>query len=150
MAARVGVGTAFWIPSDRGFALGVMSHKDPTYGALVWIADKCFEDPPTLEDVETVGWRWCVFFPLGPAAARRIVEVIGKIEVPAAIRTFPALRAGGMKGMDPRWVVYERRDLSKTTRPATPADMHLNIEQLVNDTRLIEMITSDWRPEDRV
>lgn len=153
MAARVGIGTVFWIPTDLGFALGIMTHKHvlpPKYGALVWIADRCFDEPPSLEDLAGVGWRWCVFFPLGTAANKHIVEIVGKVDVPEQLRNFPALRAGGINGIEPRWVVYEQRDVDNSYRRATEDDFALNIEQIVNDTRLTEMIVSGWKPEDRV
>jgi hypothetical protein len=150
MSARFGPGTAFWIPTDAGFALGIVAHQDKehTYGSLVWMADRFFEEPPTIDDVASVGWRWCVFFPVGAAARRRIVELIGKTDLPKEIQGMPLLRSGGITGMNPRWIVV--RDVVHRVRTATADDMALSIKCVVNDTRLIEMLVTGWKPEDWV
>jgi hypothetical protein len=152
MAVPIEVGTVFWISTDRGFALGIMTQKHvdrPRYGPLVWMADRFFDEPPRISDVEGVGWRWCVFFPLGTAVRRRVVEVVGHAEVPEALKAFPTLRTGGIKGVDHRRGIYENGDLTRPVRDATDHDRQLNVVQAVDDTALIDMLVSGWKPEDR-
>ena len=109
-----------------------MTHKhvlSPKFGPLVWIADRCLEEPPCLGDVAEVGWRWCVFLPLGAAANRRIVEVIGKAEEPEELKQFPLLRAphnlAGWRGGEGRVGDCEQVSLV-TVRRGGGGDAHVD------------------------
>jgi hypothetical protein len=137
-------GLAFSLVSDLGFAVGLMTHRAPRTGHLVWIAEPTLDEEPGLEDVAKIDrWRWPVFFPLGPAIRRELVTPIGVIGVPPALAAFPTLRSGA-KGLG--WTAFTetdgvRRRFGPTNNPSLP------IYKVVNDTRLKEMIVSGWRPE---
>ncbi len=146
---KVGPGTAFWLVTDRGFGLGLMTHEHVRLGALVWLADRFWDEPPTMEDVATTGWRWCVFFPLKAAANRNLVEILGTVAIPVDLQSFPIMRQGGIRGMNPNWYVFENGDLDTRVRLATESDRYLNIPYLVNDTALKENLVKGWEPADR-
>ena len=114
-------------------------------GPLVWMAEPFFDEFPTIEQTKTISvWRWPVFFPLGAALHRKIVDRIGRIAIPDQLLRFPRLRAGG--GRQP-WRAYEDGQLDGLG-PVTE-DRSLPISMIVNDTLLKEMLVSDWRPVDR-
>lgn len=89
-------------------------------------------------------WRWPVFFPLGAALRRGLVEAIGVIPVPPALEPFPTMRSGNKQA---GWnAVTETGGVPRRHGPTN--DPSLPIYQIVNDTLLKEMIVSNWRPED--
>lgn len=138
-------GLTFSLPCDRGFAVAVVTHDVPRIGSLIWIAEPIFEEQPALADLDRIErWRWCVFFPVGAALRRKLVTPIGVMGVPQGLEEVPAMRSGSVTQ---GWTRVEFDD--GVSRPAgRAADPSLPIYQVVNDTRLREMIDSEWRPED--
>ena len=140
---RIAPGLAFSITCDRGFAIGLFTHKHPTMGELVWVADGFWDEEPSAADVAAVhNWRWCVFFPLGAALRRRLVTPIGDVGIPLALAGFPTLRNGSKRQ---GWFRVEGGDLNSLERTD---DTSLPIVMLVNDTMLKEMLVTGWKPED--
>ena len=141
--ATVKPGLAFSLVCDLGFAVGIVTHSIERVGQLVWIAEPTFDDEPTLDQVREIkDWRWPVFFPLGAAIRRRLVNSLGVVPVPAKIQKFPLLRSNAGRG----WNLVKFVDGS--SRPAGPAkDASIPIYRIVNDTMLKEQIVSGWRPE---
>jgi hypothetical protein len=137
-------GLAFSIPTDAGFAVGLMSHETEKMGPLVWLAEPTFDDEPDLARVRAIeAWRWPLFFPLGAALRRKVASPIGVVPVPSALQELPLMRSDDGSG---GW-----RQVKLGPRGATfvgsTNDRSLAIYQLVNDTALKEMIASSWRPE---
>jgi hypothetical protein len=143
--ARPEPGLAFWLPSDAGNIVGLVTHKLPKIGSLVWIASPTFDEEPTLEDVRRVeSWRWPVVLPLDAAIRQRVVTVIGTVALAHPLQQFPTMRSGNRRA---GWVAFTevegvRQMLGSTDNPSLP------IYQVVNDTRLKEMVVANWRPED--
>jgi hypothetical protein len=147
MARRPQPGLSFSLVCDLGFAVGLMTHDVPRMGSLIWIAERTFDDAPSAQDVESIDrWRWPIFFPLSVAIHRKIVTPIGIVPIPEALRSFPVMR-GGNRQMG--WTLTDIPDGSLPSRPLGPAtDPSVPIYEIVNDTRLKEMIVAGWRPED--
>lgn len=145
MVSQLKPGAAFSVPCDLGFAVGLMTHHLPRTGHLLWIAEPTFAEEPGIQDVGQIRrWRWPVFFPLGAAIRRKLVSPIGVTTVPADLKPFPLMRSGS-KGRG--WILGKLVD--GELEPAGPtSDPSLPIYQVVNDTRLKEMLVSNWRPED--
>ena len=143
--ARPTPGLAFSLPSDAGFIVGVVTHDVPKVGSLVWIATPTFDEEPTTNDVERIKtWRWPVLLPLEAAIRRHLVSPVGVVAVDEPLVEFPTMRSGNRKA---GWVAFTevngvRRQLGPTE------DRRLPIYQVVNDTRLKEMVVSNWRPEE--
>lgn len=144
--ARIEPGLAFSMPISGGHLVGLYTHDVPRIGSLVWIATPTFREEPTLDVVNSVEeWRWPALFPLAPALRRKLVRAIGVVPVPLRLQRFPTMRSGD-KVIG--WVAFTKRNgedhlLGPTT------DRSLPIYSLVNDTRLREMVETDWRPEER-
>jgi hypothetical protein len=108
------------------------------------MAEDTFAEQPGLDDARRVErWQRPVLFPLRAAIRRRIVTPLGLTDIPPALRSSPNMRSGGTST---GWVACEFRD--GRLQPLGPtSDSSLPIYQVVNDTRLREMLSSDWRPE---
>jgi hypothetical protein len=143
--ARPQPGLAFSLPSDAGYIVGIVTHDIPKVGSLVWIATQTFEEEPTIEEVRGIAsWRWPVLLPLEAAIRRHLVSPIGMIEVKEALQPFPMMRSGNRKA---GWIAFTEVDGVRQQLGPTD-DKSLPIYQVVNDTRLKEMVVSGWRPED--
>ena len=142
---RPSPGLAFSFPSDAGFVVGLVTLDVPKIGSLIWIASPMFDDEPTLDAVQRIDrWRWCVFFPLAAALRRRAVDRIGVIPIPSSLENTP-LRSGDKRN---GWRRVDFVDGVAVSRgPET--DPSVSIYQVVNDTRLKEMIVSGWQPSEK-
>lgn len=138
-------GFAFAVVSDLGFVVGLHTHRNEFMGYLIWLSQRTFDEMPTIDDARAITeWRWCVFYPLGAAINRQIDIPIGNIPIPSDLQGFPRMRSGG--GPQP-WFEHDEGELRGLGRPTQ--DRALPIVQAVNDTRLKEMITTGWRPDQR-
>jgi len=148
MAPRPQPGLAWYIVCDAGFAVGLVTHYLPKWGHLVWMADPVFDNEPTLEDVLAIRrWRWPVLFPLGAAIHRHIATGVGIVPIPARLQELPVMRSGtAHPGQRTSWTAVQLTDSGDALLGGTK-DRSLPICQIVNDTRLREMIVCGWRSE---
>lgn len=146
MAARVQPGYAFSIVCDLGFAVGLATHVTERMGSFVWIGEPIFDEEPTNAEATAIAaWRWPVWLPLGAMARRKLVIPLGLVPIPARLRSYPIMR-GGLGHQWKRVAITE--DGTGQILPGD-AEPSLPINQIVNDTRLKEMLVSGWRTEDR-
>ncbi len=138
-------GLSFSLTTDSGWAVGLMTSYIPRIGHLIWLAEPTFEHIPTVEEAAAIQrWRWPVLFPLDAAIRRKIVKPIGMIRIPPAMQRIPLMRSGRKNMGWQNAVLLDTggsRPSGRATDPATP------VYKVVNDTRLREMLTSGWRPE---
>jgi hypothetical protein len=113
-------------------------------GHLVWMAGEFWDEFPTCDDVVGIReWRWPVFFPLGGALRRKLVDRVCRIDVPPALAPFPTMRGGG-QGQP--WMEYSKGEL-EGLGPRT-SNRDLPVIMIVNDTMLKEMLVVGWKPSD--
>jgi hypothetical protein len=111
----------------------------------VWIATPTFDEKPTRNDVERItSWRWPVLLPLEAAIRWRLVSPVGVVAIAENLRDFPTMRSGNRKA---GWTAFTYGSGVRLQLGPTE-DSRLPIYQVVNDTRLKEMVVSGWRPED--
>jgi hypothetical protein len=128
-----------------GFAVDLTTHVTKRMGAFVWIAEPIFDEEPTEAEVTTVGaWRWPVWLPLGAMVRRKLVIPLGLVSIQPELRSYPIMR-GGLGHQWKRAAVTE--DGTTQILPGE-TDPSLPINQIVNDTRLKEMLVTGWRSED--
>jgi hypothetical protein len=78
-------------------------------------------------------------------ARRKLVIPLGIVPIPPRLRSYPVMRGG----LGHQWKrVATTEDGTGQILPGD-ADPSLPINQIVNDTRLKEMLVSGWRTEDR-
>lgn len=145
MATRPQPGFAWFIACDVGFAVGLVTHYLPRFGHLVWMAQPVFDEEPTTDDVIAITeWRWPVLFPLGAAVHRHIATKIGTVPIPESLNRAPTMRSRKGKG---KWSALRLVDTGPSVPLGPTDDRSLPIYQVVNDTRLKEMLVSGWVPE---
>jgi hypothetical protein len=71
MARVLRPGFAFAVVCDRGFIVGLHTHRDKLMGYLIWLSRNTYDQMPTVDDARAVtDWRWCVFYPLARRSTR--------------------------------------------------------------------------------
>lgn len=148
--AKVRVGDVFEILTDRGLAYAQYTHRNPLYGELIRVLPGFFDQRPS-EYGELVRRpaRFCTFFPLRAAAAKRVVIIVANEPVPAEAQGFPIFRAGVVNPTTGKVDVWWLWDGDKEWRVGqlSEQERRLPIRGVWNDTLLIERITSGWTPE---
>lgn len=149
--ARTQAGDVIEIRTPRGLAYAQATHEDRAWGWVLRILPGFYaERPRDLRSLVSTQHRYVTFFPLTQAVTRRIVEIIGREDVPGAARMFPMFRVAGLP--DPKtgeirdWSLWDgkrERDVARLTAE----QRQLPILEVVNDTLLIERLVSDWTPE---
>jgi hypothetical protein len=145
--SKAGPGSVFIFPVSAGYAVGLVTHDDPRRGPFVWIAQPIFEHQPAIEDIRTIdNWRWPVGFPMSAALRQKDIRLIGKIEVPVAMRLMPAVRS-----RHPLTHVWHRIEFVGEDSPrwrGPTEDRSLPIYQIVNGVTLRDLIESDYPRND--
>lgn len=147
---RPKIGDILEIETPKGFAYMQYTHKHFKYGTLIRVLPGIFKEH--LSDFSRLvneEERFLVFFPVGAAANREIVSIVGHEEIPAHLLEFPLMRmAGGAtrEGKILNWWLFDgvrewRIDALK------PEHHKLSIVEGWNDTLIIERITSGWTPD---
>jgi hypothetical protein len=143
--AKISPGLAFGLATDRGFVVGLFTHRSDLYGPLIWLSSAFYDEEPTVDDAARISnRRWCIFYPLGSALSQRLVWRIGNIPIPPELRDFPTMRSGNSRQ---GWHRREHGELRGVGLPgATP---NLPIAMIANHEALKEFLVTDWRPECR-
>ena len=141
------------IPTKKGLAYAIYTHRHktpPKFGALIRIFDLLYDKRPSdIQGIVCIAVRFATFFPLEAAVRKRIVEVVGHVDVPEHVRDFPVFRGGTV---DPKtgkvavWWLWDG-DKSRRVGQLTEEQRKLPIRGVWNDTFLKERIEEGWRPE---
>ena len=138
------------IPTARGLAYAQYALKKEQWGALLRVLPGFHQTRP--EDFSAIVGRkerFVTFFPLQAAVSRNIFEVVARLEVPEAARTFPLFRAAGFidrAGLVHDWWLWDGEREWQVGR-LTDELRRLPIRGVWNDTLLIERIEEEWAPE---
>jgi hypothetical protein len=141
---RVTPGLAFSIACQGGCGVGLVTHRLPRFGDIVWIAQPLFAGQPTLEDVAAIdSWRWPTLFATAAAMRNGNVTPVGVVPVPAQFHNLPRMRSGiGSSWVEVRWVDGDPDSAGPTT------DRSLAVLAAPTSALLAEMVASGWKPED--
>jgi hypothetical protein len=147
---RPRIGDVVEIPTPCGLAFAQYTHEHrepPRYGSLLRLLPGLYDRPP--EDLRSLveqEERFSVFFPLGAALARGIFRIVGNADVPASKQPFPIFRSKAPDGTVYYW--DGRREWRETWWRRTPRWRRGAIDEIWNDTALVERASSDWKPAD--
>ena len=152
--SRPRIGDVIEIEAPRGFAYAQYTHRHttpPRYGALLRILPGLFVDRPTSHAaLVTQPHRFLVFFPLGAACNRRIVQIVANETVPYEYQEFPVFRdrvrlSDGRTGP---WCLWDgQREVR--VKYLSPEQQRLPLLLGVwNDTILIKRLASEWLPSE--
>jgi hypothetical protein len=144
------LGDVHEINTPNGLAYLQYIGKDAQFGALIRILPGIFSArPQNFMHLVRQKESFITFFPLGAAAARGIVTWVAYEHIPESA-TFALFRAAGNR--DPKtgkvldwWLCDDHK--SWPIGELRPEYRHLPIQEIVNDTLLIERIVNGWTPE---
>jgi len=144
------IGDVIEIKTSRGASYALYTHKHPSFGALLRVFSRSYPTRPADFDCLAAGKiQFEVFFPLGAAINRGLVEVVGNISVPVELRQFPIFRDGIADPITKKvqnWWLWD----GKTEWPIgnlTSDQRQLPIRQVINDTLLRKYIENGWSAE---
>jgi len=144
------IGDVIEIPTAKGSAYAQITHKMPVYGHLIRVVDGIWRvRPQALDEVVNAPTRFFTFFPVAAAVNQKIVSLAGNVTVPAQFADFPLMRKAGLEPPDGGkvdWWLWDGKEDWKIGS-LSPEQRRLSIASVVNDTMLIHMIESHWRPE---
>jgi hypothetical protein len=143
-------GDIFAITTSKGKAYLQFTKQIPPFGSLIRVLPGIYPKQPSdwlaLVNQATNFW---IFFPLGAAVKRRIVEKTTNCEVPSHAQKIPVFRAGIPERGSPKVANWWLWDGEKEWRVGaiTEEQRKLPIRATWNDTMLIERIEEGWLPE---
>jgi hypothetical protein len=140
----------FEIAVPAGFAYLQCVCKNDDYGHLIRILPGVFSAPP-LDVRELVDGKelYFVYFPLGVAVARHLVRYVAS--EPASAGSIPTMRRrGGMTagGRVQNWWIVRPDGSEELVEALSEGQKQLSLQEIWNDTFLIERISSGWRPDE--
>ena len=147
---RLKIGDIVEIGTPQGMAYAVLTHKHAQYGALIRVLGKIHEDRPSdASEILVHDVQFSCFFPLGAAVARKIVSVVGTVQLPAELATFPVFRTGVVDPATGKVRVWWFWD--GTTEWAvgelTTEQRQVPIRGVWNDALLVERLLAGWTAE---
>ena len=150
---RPRIGDILELETPKGLAYLQYTHRHATYGALIRVLPGLFASVP--DDLSALAEKDSeiqAFFPLGAAAARNIVRIVGNEPIPEAYVAFPLFRTGIKNPKTGRCAVWWLWDGEREWRVGSlrPDQLHLPIKGIWNDTLLIDRIVKGWKPSDEL
>jgi hypothetical protein len=151
MPKRPRIGDIVEIPTRRGLAYAHYALRKEQFGALLRVLPGFFTERPS-NFVHLVGQppRFVAFFPLGAAVSRGIFEIVATVPVPELAQRLPLFRAAGhidRQGRVHDWWLWDGERSWRVGRRLRPEHRSLPLQEVINDTLLIERIEADWTPE---
>jgi hypothetical protein len=141
---RVRPGLYFLLPTELGYAVGLVTHQTAGFGDVVWLAQPMFAEEPGIDDVVKIHeWRWPILLTVGPAIRQKVIDPIGYGLVPDDLAELPVFRFGDIGGTW-RSVYFES---GAPVMGAVIEDPSLPILLTVSSAALTEYLTTGWTPE---
>jgi len=150
MARRARVGDVIEIATPKGLAYAQFTHKHDQFGPLIRVLPGIHAARPgNLADIVNGPSAFMIFYPVGAAAKRQLVNVVENVPVPEHSRGFPLFRCGTPDVITKKvkaWWFWDGNE-SWPVGALTPEQKKMPIRILVNHDALVNMITSQWTPE---
>jgi hypothetical protein len=141
---RVRPGLYFFLPTDLGIAVGVVTHLTQGSGDVIWLAEPMFDEEPALDEAASIReWRWPILLTVGPAIHQKAIYKIGCGPVPDEIGQMPVFRFGDTGGT---WRRVSLED-GVPRMGAITDDPSIPIWLTVNAVALREHLVSGWTPQ---
>lgn len=147
---RAKIGDVIEIPTSKGLAYAQYTHQHRTHGGLIRVFDAVFETRPgDFSEVVKGPVRFSTFFPVRAAVSRGIFKVVAHEKIAPHNQPFPIFRNGVPDPKTKKVAVWWLWDGEKSWKVGeiTPEQRKLPIEEVLNDTMLVQRIEEGWRPE---
>ena len=152
MSRRPRIGDIIEIPLPTGNAYAQFTHKHPQYGALIRVLKSIYpEIPAKLGELLIDEPLFITFFPLGAAINRNVVKVVSNVDVPDHSKQFPIFKAGvpNAQGKVETWWLWDGENETRVDS-LSEEQKDYPVRGVINDTLLVERISSQWRHRDAV
>jgi len=146
--ARLKIGDIVEFKTAKGYAYAHYTHKDDQYGSLLRVYSRIYEEKPSnINSMVNGKETFSCFFPLSAAVSKKIVTIVGNVEVSQDKMQFPIFRSG--LSLPDKPIVWWLWDGQREWRVGTltQEQTKLPVLGIWNDTLIIERIESGWTPE---
>jgi hypothetical protein len=142
------LGDVVEVEVKKGFAYAHFTHAHKQYGSLVRVFGEIHVTRPAeFSRVVVQPVLFQTFFPLSAACSRKIVSLVAS-EAVCPPSEFPVFRAGiqNSLGIVDNWWLWDG-ETEKQIGRLEPGVERFPIRGVINDTLLVERISSGWRSE---
>jgi hypothetical protein len=150
MSKKSKPGDVVEIKTKRGLAYAQYALRKPRWGALIRVLPGFHNTrPDEFAVLVKQSERFVTFFPLQAAIDRQLFEIVAHEPVPASAHKLPLFRAAGhidREGFIHDWWLWDG-EKSWRIGKLNPEQRKLPIQEVVNDTLLIQRIEEEWTPE---
>lgn len=151
MARWSKVGDLVEISTANGLAYALVTHQHLQWGTLLRVLEGQHKTrPANISTLATDKVQFSTFFPLNAAIARKLVSIVGNVDLPKHLKPFPIFRNGvaepATKKVQNWWLWDGKREWP--VGQITPEQHKMPIRQIVNDTMLRSLIERKWTEGD--
>jgi hypothetical protein len=147
---RLKIGDIIEIKTEKGLVYAQYTHNNKLMGTLIRVFQKFYPDRPrSFNEIVNGDIRFVTFFPLKEAVKRNIVEIIDNCNIPDKAKKFPIFKNGvinSLTGKVDTWWLWDGEKDWKVGKLNSEQQSY-PIQEIWNDTLLIERIVSEWRQE---
>ena len=137
MRKRPKIGDICEIKTSKGFAYFQYTHKHPSYGSLIRILPGIYKERQrNFADLSQIKERFWIFFALGTACYRNIVQIVDHQNIPDFARIFPLMKIRGLGG---DWWLWDGEKETKIGE-LPKQFLDLSYRRIANDSALINLI----------
>jgi hypothetical protein len=147
------IGDVIEIETASGLAYAQYTHEHrepPRMDSLIRVLPGLFDRQPDLAVLVEQEERFSVFFRLHAALCRRIFRIAANEPVPPSKRPFPIFRSRARDEIPAGpWYYWDgKREWHESRWRRTPKWRRAALNEIWNDTLLVERIAAGWSPED--
>jgi hypothetical protein len=138
-------------PNGLAYIQYTHEHRDPPrMGSLLRVLPGVFDQQPDLASLVEQEERFSVFFPLHAALRRGIFRIVASEPIPPNKRQFPIFRSQARDELSAGpWYYWDgKREWRESRRRRTPEWRRRALNEVWNDTLLVDRIASGWSPPD--
>jgi hypothetical protein len=147
---RPQIGDVIEVETPTGLAYVQYTHEHrerPRWGSLLRVLPGVYERQPDLAKLVSEEERFSVFFPLHAALRGGIFSIVANEPVPPAKQQFPIFRMRQEGFADGPWYYWDgHREWRERSWRRTPRWRARALQEIWNDTLLIERIAAGWSP----
>lgn len=146
---KIQTGDIFSIKTKKGYGFIQYVESIETFGEYVRILSPVKEEKNISQSEINQMERWSIYFPLKIAHRRKIIDFIGKYELPSNYVAHENTRIEhNIRGEHLGWRIVSRKTLAAEFKKKLDAkDLKLSPHGIFNDTLIIEYLESDWKLE---
>lgn len=142
-------GDVFSIKLSNGSAYFQFARKNPLMGSLIRVLPGIYTNEPDLNELVEKEKNFWVFFPVGSALKKKVIQKVKNILLPIHAKEFPIFRTGVVDpstGRVENWWFWDGEQ-GWMVGKITDEQRKLPIRGVWNDTLLIQRIEEGWLPE---